>query len=125
MVKFPVHAPSSFWPVTSAPGRQGATRSRSMSAFHTRSTGASTSNDCSSFISHRLQIVPCVYVAPRGPVGAFDLLTPAQQLPCSSIALQTLDGGVLSRPQDHRMARRSVVHGARAGRSIDESPDHR
>src|SRR5690349_3249350 len=100
MVKFPVHVPSSSRPVTSAPGRQGATRSRSMSALHTRSMGASTSNDCSSFISHRLQIIPCVYIAARGQMGAFDLLAAAKQLPRSSISLEALDSRVLSRPED-------------------------
>src|SRR5581483_7493802 len=68
----PAKLPSSLRPSTPAPGRHGTTRSMSSNALHTRSSGASTSKDCSSLIANRIQVVGGVDIAPTAELGALD-----------------------------------------------------
>src|SRR5437763_15575907 len=107
----------------SAPGRHGATRCTSINAGQTRSSGAATSNDCSSFIADLLQVFRGIDVAPGAYVPHLELRSAVQQAAGSLVAVERAERRNLVRTQHDRVAGAPSVDGAGAGRLVDEQPD--
>ena len=109
--------PSSSWPVMAAPGRQGATCSRSLRVAHTWSTGAATSKECSSFIAPPSPDPPCVSMSkgsPRCPHSTAG--TPARRSRNPASPRSSPARASSSRAEHDGMARPPGVDGARRAR---------
>src|SRR5947209_18994419 len=100
----------------SAPGRQGATRCTSINAGQTRSSGAATSNACSSFIADLLQVFRGIDVAPGAYVSDLELRSAVQQAAGSLVAAERAQRRNLLRTKHHRVAGSPSVNRAGARR---------